>query len=598
MNLATVAAAGWKGVLEYATTTDASGNPTGWKTLSMLADGTAGFTRSGQVTFDPPADWKTSSLHGSALLYYVRIRTTAAGTAPVAISILGRDYVNANGTTSGVIPAFDYSADTNHDGYLSDAEYARRKPGMNARFAYESRVFYPSYGQMRFVMNPGNTDVQQWAADFAYRFLQANPLADGIFVDNSNGKLPVAGTPTVESTANYSADYGALLGAISQRIAPKWIMANTAGGNATDTSSVVQNSAGAFQESGLRPLASNWQQFLDEATLVSQWQAQSSPAHYLILDSLPTGGSPTDPRTQISTLAEYYLLADPTSTFLMFYGGYSPNSSWTNHWAPAAAYDIGQPTGTWGTFAAGADPTNANLTYKVYSRHLCERPRAVQAAVVRLRPDRNAVRRDRDDPAVEWDLSASQRRRHTERAGHERVVAQRRGRDPDQGVTNCVRHRRMPRPLAGPAPSGLDPCLSGARDERKQPPPTSPDPTRRPENARPVQARTRHSVAAGFDHRGRRPRGHQLLREQLPRPRQPSRPSSRRPTRGCAATATAWRRCASSAARRTCTSSSKQPSRASFDKERRDPVHVLLRRQRRAVRAAAGRRPTRFSATS
>ena len=44
-------------------------------------------------------------------------------------------------------------------------------------------------------------------------------------------------------------------------------------------------------------------------------------------------------------------------------------------------------------------------------------------------------------------------------------------------------------------------------------------------------------------------------------------PSSRRPTRGCAATATAWRRCASSAARRTCTSSSKRPSPRFFGKD-------------------------------
>ncbi|MFL5342732.1 MAG: Ig-like domain-containing protein, partial [Gemmataceae bacterium] len=251
VNLAAAAAGGWKSVLEYATATDANGNPTGWKTLPLLSDGTAGFAHSGQIAFDPPADWKSAAVRGSALLYYIRVRTVSAGSAPVAISILGRDYVNANGTTSGVIPAFDSSADANHDGYLNDAEYAKRKPGFDARFSYESRLFYPSYGQMRFVVNPGNVDVHQWAADFEYRFLHANPLADGVFVDNSNGKLPISGIATVESTANYSSAYGALLGAISQRIAPKWIAANTAGGNATDTSAVIQNSAGSFQESGL-----------------------------------------------------------------------------------------------------------------------------------------------------------------------------------------------------------------------------------------------------------------------------------------------------------------------------------------------------------
>ena len=34
-------------------------------------------------------------------------------------AILGRDYTNARGTTSGVIPAFDSNADLNHDGYLN-----------------------------------------------------------------------------------------------------------------------------------------------------------------------------------------------------------------------------------------------------------------------------------------------------------------------------------------------------------------------------------------------------------------------------------------------------------------------------------------------
>ena len=43
--------------------------------------------------------------------------------------------------------------------------------------------------------------------------------------------------------------------------------------------------------------------------------AHGSP--YVVLDSLPTGGSPTDPRTQLATLAYYYLLADPNRTFLM-----------------------------------------------------------------------------------------------------------------------------------------------------------------------------------------------------------------------------------------------------------------------------------------
>ena len=104
-----------------------------------------GLKQSGTITFDPPADWVAASIGGSDRLYYVRFRVTAGTAAqnPVLKTVFGRDYVNANGGTTGVIPAFDYAADTNGDGYLNDAEYANRAAGDDARFVYESRLFYP-----------------------------------------------------------------------------------------------------------------------------------------------------------------------------------------------------------------------------------------------------------------------------------------------------------------------------------------------------------------------------------------------------------------------------------------------------------------------
>lgn len=122
------AAGGWQESVEYPTQVDAAGNPTTWATLNLLTDTTAGLNRSGQLLFDPPANWKPASINGSARLYYVRIRTTSAGTAPLAADILAEDYTNAGNGNSGVIPAFDYAADTNHDGYLSNAEYAHARP--------------------------------------------------------------------------------------------------------------------------------------------------------------------------------------------------------------------------------------------------------------------------------------------------------------------------------------------------------------------------------------------------------------------------------------------------------------------------------------
>jgi hypothetical protein len=52
----------------------------------------------------------------------------------------------------------------------------------------------------------------------------------------------------------------------------------------------------------------------------------------------------------------------------MFFGGNEPNTSWTRHWTPAAAYDVGQPTAAWTEWATGNDPSNSGLTYKVLGR--------------------------------------------------------------------------------------------------------------------------------------------------------------------------------------------------------------------------------------
>jgi hypothetical protein len=368
VNLASGAGSGWSGVLEYPTAVDGQGNPTAWATVPKLTDTTAGLTASGQITFDPPAGWVTASVNGSARMCYVRFRAAGSGSPAVVNSLLGDDYVNASGGTSGVIPAFDYAADVNHDGYLSDAEYAHRTPGMNARFAYQGRMFQPGYGQMRFATNPSNAGFRAWAVSYNLQYLNSQPLASGLFVDNSSGLLGLGGSGILESTSTYTGDYASLLNGIGQAIAPRWVMANIAGGSASSSAAVVQKVQGYFDEFLLRPLADSYQQVEAMGATLSQYAALTSPSAYAVLDSLPTGGSPTDSRTQLATLAYYYLFADPVRTFLDFYGGYDPSSSWTSHWSAAAAYNIGQPTGAYSLFASGTDPANAALTYRVYQR--------------------------------------------------------------------------------------------------------------------------------------------------------------------------------------------------------------------------------------
>jgi Bacterial Ig domain len=363
--------AAWSAQLDCPTAVDANGQPTAWKALSIVADSTNGLRGSGQVAFDPPLDWLPAVVAGSsARLFYVRMRT-ATGTvanAPIAATILGRDFVNAGGRASGTIPAFDARADGDHDGYLSDAEFARRRPGFDARFFYESRLFYPNYGQMRFTTNPSGRGVVEWSVGRAQQRLKSNPLTDGLFADNSNGRPPTNRAVLRESTDTYASDFGSLLGAINRAIAPRWLFANTAGGG-TDADRVVRQVPGTIEEFALRPLAHTWTQFQDLASTVSRRLALANPAGYLILDSLSNGGSPTDARTRMAALAEYYLLADPQATMFMAWGGEEPASSWARHWWDAIAFDVGKPLGGMSEFAAGPDPSNGALTYRVFQRH-------------------------------------------------------------------------------------------------------------------------------------------------------------------------------------------------------------------------------------
>jgi hypothetical protein len=189
-----------------------------------------------------------------------------------------------------------------------------------------------------------------------------------VFLDNSNGKPPLGGATVREPVgANFPQHAAGLVRAVGAAIAPRVVMANTAGARA-EADPVAGASGVAFEEFLLRPMQATWSQVGDAADIVNRRLKSADPSPYLVIDTLPAGGSATDPRTQIATLAYYYLLGDPEKTFLMFYGGDGPSAPWSRKWVPAAAVDVGQPQGAMTTFATGADPANPALTYKVFGR--------------------------------------------------------------------------------------------------------------------------------------------------------------------------------------------------------------------------------------
>ena len=429
-------AAGWQGVIEYATATDADGHATAWKVLTLTADGTANFTRGGKLTFEPPADWVTSRVGDGDKLFTVRVRTTAgaAAGAPVATTVLGRDYVNANGKPAGTVPAFDAVADKDNDGYLSAAEYAARAPGKDARFSYESRLFYPYYGQMRFVTNPSSAAVRNWAVAYHRQQLAANPLADGVFLDNSNGRLPLNGASVIEPTAAYGNDYAAVVSAITRKLAGKVILTNTSGGN-DDATPVAAVSTGVFEEFVLRPTEANWSGFNDVASLVKSRMASDSPSPYAILDSHPGSFPVGTDRVKMGTLAYYYLVADPDKTMLMFYGGFSPAAPWADTWIGAVATDLGKAKGAFTTLDRQR-PAERRTRLQSLPPRLRQRHRVVQAPLVQPRQgDRHRRRRHRDDPRPRRQLPRPARRQHPGAGRHERDFAQRRGHRAGEGVS-------------------------------------------------------------------------------------------------------------------------------------------------------------------
>src|SRR5262249_60633881 len=112
-----------------------------------------------------------------------------------------------------------------------------------------------------------------------------------------------------------------------------------------------------------RPLANTYLQFEDLAQMVARRAALTSPPPYAVIDSLPQRGASTDPRTQLATLAYYYLLADPETTFLCFYGGHHAGTAWQRPWTPAAAYDLRRAAGPLVRLDVGISPFHTAMKY-------------------------------------------------------------------------------------------------------------------------------------------------------------------------------------------------------------------------------------------
>ncbi|MSR54874.1 MAG: hypothetical protein EXS09_16530 [Gemmataceae bacterium] len=100
--------------------------------------------------------------------------------------------------------------------------------------------------------SPANGGFRNWAVDFLKRFLAANPKADGLFLDNSFGRLQTDPRGLSESTAKYADDYASLAGSIESGIGLKWVLANTAG-SGVSADPLAKYGISYVEEFALRP---------------------------------------------------------------------------------------------------------------------------------------------------------------------------------------------------------------------------------------------------------------------------------------------------------------------------------------------------------
>lgn len=78
----------------------------GWQPLAIAENPSYGFTGSGRISFDPPAQWRPRSLNGSGNLFFVRAVRTASGlgTPPVASQLTSvRNNVQATTAASDTV---------------------------------------------------------------------------------------------------------------------------------------------------------------------------------------------------------------------------------------------------------------------------------------------------------------------------------------------------------------------------------------------------------------------------------------------------------------------------------------------------------------
>lgn len=363
VNLQTLASSDWNGIWGY-------WNGTTWQALT-INDGTNDMQQNGKVDFTPPVSSWQRNIVNNKELWWVRLRTTAAGTTKPIVNgggLKGRNYYYLSGSYY-FAPGWDARNDTNGDG-VRDANIVTNA---SAVFRYEARI--PWWEHETKQVNMANTNMLSWYPSEHLKLLTTaygspdSYTYDTLFLDDAAWeKLQInalsSGGSTVEDTTPtaYQANTINMLREIKSIVgaAGKIVVINTSERTTTIVNSYVDAVDGFVGENFIW---GGWIYPKERIDEVIRRNVNGKTSLIMAADATIAGDYD---RSKMTELAEYYLSSGNNTYYRFGMEGKGPTpNTFQDHFYGAIEYNVGQPKGSYYKLQEADDPSSSNATYGI-----------------------------------------------------------------------------------------------------------------------------------------------------------------------------------------------------------------------------------------
>lgn len=139
-------------------------NGSAWTALTAASDTSSGLTATGTLTFNPPANWAKTVVHGSRAKYWIQATVAGASTNPILQQVHGDNWISHSGSNNS--RGWSPTASGRINIGLGNLEYNPTPPStQTARFRYQARAT-SLYAPNTMFGNPGNIQggLRSWGA--------------------------------------------------------------------------------------------------------------------------------------------------------------------------------------------------------------------------------------------------------------------------------------------------------------------------------------------------------------------------------------------------------------------------------------------------